>query len=59
MSMLDKYNSGIPFSFLIETTKALVDKHTNNHHTIVRLRLPTNSVVTIGLYDWTVNDRKG
>lgn len=59
MSMLDKYNSGIPFSFLIETTKALVDKHTNNHHAIVRLRLPTNSVVTIGLYDWTVNDRKG
>lgn len=64
MSMLDKYNSGIPFSFIIESMKALVDKHTDNHHAAVRLRLPTNSiVVTIGLYDYphsgTVNDRKG
>ena len=63
MSMLDKYNSGIPFSFIIESMKALVGKHTDNHHAAVRLRLPTNSIVTIGLYDypqpWTVNDRKG
>lgn len=63
MSMLDKYNSGIPFSFIIESMKALVDKHTDNHHAAVRLRLPTNSIVTIGLYDYphsrTVNERKG
>lgn len=52
MSMLDKYNSGIPFSFIIESMKALVGKHTDNHHAAVRLRLPTNSIVTIGLYDY-------
>ena len=63
MSMLDKYNSGIPFSFIIESMKALVGKHTDNHHAAVRLRLPTNGIVTIGLYDypqpWTMNERKG
>lgn len=66
MSMLDKYNSGIPFSFLIETMKALVDKHTDNHHAVFRLLMNPGfnySIATIGLYDYphsrTVNDRKG
>lgn len=66
MSMLDKYNSGIPFSFLIETMKSLVDKHTDNHHAVVRLLMNPGfnySIATIGLYDYphskTVNDRKG
>lgn len=66
MSMLDKYNSGIPFSFLIESMKALVDKHTDNHHAVIRLPMNPGfnySIATIGLYDYphsrTVNDRKG
>ena len=55
MSMLDKYNSGIPFSFLIESMKALVDKHTDNHHAVIRLPMNPGfnySIATIGLYDY-------
>lgn len=52
MSALCRYDSGIPLTFLIETMKGLVTKHSEDHGMVVRTSITMDESDTIGLYDW-------